>query len=162
MDKRTDLEMCFDIAKLQGYLPSIKQDATYPDWVDSNENILHGQLNTLGEFNPFKDKALCFDLMMEHGIIVKKSTARAIELGKPKFKAEYENITLGNIEIVYSDTPQRAIVLALMKKYASKMPLKSTMRTGTNVSGDKVNIGKAKKRISDRNERIERKGSTKG
>lgn len=105
--KLTDLEICKNIAEIEGYKTSVT-DNKQGIWASFYKNDCYGW------FNPLIDDALCFQLMLKHDIRLLNNS----EDGKNKYVAMWSHCRGEDDE-----SPHKAICLAIIEKqkyYGSK------------------------------------------
>ena len=106
----TDLEICQKIAEIEGVASSIdlKISQSINDGFCESDFLKWEDL-----YNPLTDKALCFDLMIKHGVNIDLASCK----NKGKYVAMWEYTMEFDGGTSYGDTPQRAICLAIIAKH---------------------------------------------
>lgn len=114
MKELSDLEICKRIAKIEGYIPTEEHCHIFGKWINSNSGKRHGSLLTYGDFNPIKDDALCFQLMVKHKVIP----------GYCRDGTNYAVIDHPNQPVAVADCnaddPNKAICLAIIEAHNEK------------------------------------------
>lgn len=105
-----DLEICKRIADIEGLLWMVAYPNTENAFVGLiNENDLTGTPPELiGEYNPLKDKAICFDLIVKY------------ELEVFKVDSKWFCIWTGSNITKSDENPQRAVCLAIIEAYKNE------------------------------------------
>ncbi|WP_372857571.1 hypothetical protein [Pseudoalteromonas sp.] len=106
MKKLTDLEIQTQLA-----------DIVLDDWFVSEDVVSYWNDDTLipgyREFDPLTDDALCFKLMVKHGV-----TIHSVECPAGSGKAYYANIK--GISTDYQEVANRAICLAIIEAHKNE------------------------------------------